>query len=174
MILFLDYDGVLHPNDSYMPFKSKRVYLGKESVDEGCSLFMYANELVEIIDESNADIKIVLSTSWVRVFRSFNKVKSFLPVGLQKLVIGATWHSQMINQDDWSQGYLTRCQQIVGYVTRHNIPIDAWIALDDDDYKWASYLKSNLVRCNQWHGLGNINTQIELLKKLKGEVTWTN
>jgi hypothetical protein len=62
----------------------------------------------------------------------------------------------------------------VGYVTRHNIPIDAWIALDDDDYKWASYLKSNLVRCNQWHGLGNINTQIELLKKLKGEVTWTN
>ena len=168
MILFLDFDGVLHPNDAYLPFRSKKVYLGKESMEAGCSLFMHANKLVELLDKSNVDVEIVLSTSWVRVFRNFDKVKSFLPNELQRRVVGATWHSQMVNQYDWSQGYLTRCMQIMGYVTRHNIPMSKWVALDDDDFKWPKYLRNNLVHCNQWQGLGDTNTQAELLEKLKG------
>jgi hypothetical protein len=57
MLLFLDFDGVLHPDAVYL--RRGRAELGAEG-----QLFMWAHYLQAVVEE--ADVQIVLSTSWAR------------------------------------------------------------------------------------------------------------
>jgi hypothetical protein len=85
-ICYVDYDGVVHVNSVYQSPK-RGIYIGSTP---GHTLF----EWLPILDELLApypDVKIVLSTSWVRA-RSFEYAKSKLPPSLQARVIGATFH----------------------------------------------------------------------------------
>ena len=58
VILFLDFDGVLHP---------ARAVMGNHGPEltGGGSLFMWADGLTELLAE-HSHVKIVLSTSWAR------------------------------------------------------------------------------------------------------------
>ena len=58
MILFLDFDGVLHPARAVMGQQ------GPELAGDG-SLFMWAEPLAELLAE-RPHVQIVLSTSWAR------------------------------------------------------------------------------------------------------------
>lgn len=86
MILFLDFDGVLHPDAVYL---TKR---GVELRAEG-GLFMWSSLLSDAL-ANHPDIRIVLSTSWARQI-SYDHARKALPLPLRSCVIGATWHSAM-------------------------------------------------------------------------------
>ncbi|WP_240189644.1 HAD domain-containing protein [Azonexus hydrophilus] len=91
MILFLDFDGVLHPDAVYF-------VRGRPTLRAKGELFMWAGALVDLLTE-HPDVRIVLSTSWVRALR-FNRARSYLPAELRRCVIGATWHSAMSVDED--------------------------------------------------------------------------
>ncbi|WP_122603930.1 HAD domain-containing protein [Pseudomonas viridiflava] len=144
MILFLDFDGVLHPDDVYMTSK------GPHLLSSG-QLFMWA----PILEKELAlfpEVKIVLSTSWVRQL-DFSRAKKRLPIGLQTRVLGSTWHSSMskvwADQVWWDQ--TSRHGQILRYVARANI--SDWIAIDDDSEGWASTDRDRLLLTNRNEGL---------------------
>lgn len=157
MILFLDYDGVLHPDEVYM-VRGKGVVLRCD----GHNLFEYADLLTDALTP-HADVRIVLSTSWVHAL-SFNEAKKRLPENLQVRIEGATYHSAG-NKYEWNA--LTRYQQIMRYVLRHNV--QNWLALDNDAEGWPDNKRHHLVHTDDWGGLGGtIGALDDLQTKLKG------
>lgn len=114
-------------------------------------LFMWA----PILDAELAafpNVKIVLSTSWVRQL-DFSRAKKRLPKGLQTRIIGSTWHSSMAkvwaDQVWWDQ--TSRHGQILRYVARANIT--DWIAVDDDAENWANNDLNRLLLADRNQGL---------------------
>ena len=163
MILFLDFDGVLHPNEVYMDrFKGERRIVLKV---DGHNLFEHAEWLAEQLALSEfRHVRVVLSTSWVWAL-SFDGAKAYLPQSLQERVKGATWHSGR-NKYEWHS--MTRFDQIHGYVNRHNL--HDWVAVDDNADGWPEAHKTNLVHTDEWWGLGQAEKRAELLTKLsRGE-----
>lgn len=127
MILFLDFDGVLHPDAAYL--ENRQPVLRAEG-----SLFMWAPLLVELLDEL-PHVRIVLSTSWAREL-GFDRARRWLPETLRKKVIGSTWHSAMRRHPEgmhrayptwWDTA--TRYEQIKRYVERAGL--DHWVAVDE-------------------------------------------
>lgn len=149
-ILFLDFDGVLHPNEAYRR-RNERIVLKAD----GHNLFEHTELLAGIL-EPHARVKIVLSTSWVPTL-SFVRAKEYLPPALQMRIVGATWHSAMDKQ--WWNS-LSRYQEINAYVTRHRLC--DWIAIDDDDIGWPDGQRHRLVHTNEWLGLGDTGAQQQL------------
>jgi len=149
MILFLDFDGVLHPDAVFLQ-------KGGPVLKAPGSLFMWAGNLEEAL-AGRSDVEIVLSTSWVRL-RSFERAKKALPPALRQRVTGATWHSR-IDWIEWSE--FTRYQQIRHYLQRR--PNTNWVAIDDDDEGWGEGDQSRLIRTNPNEGLGDV----EAMQRLK-------
>jgi hypothetical protein len=176
-ILFLDFDGVLHPEGVFRKPIIGRIYLEKKYADAGHKLFEHAELLVDLIGKSGVDVQIVLSTSWVRVLKSYKKAKRKLPAKLQEMVVCATWHSSRegwigsgdIHSAPVNFSGMSRYQQIMLYVERHNVPDSDWIAVDDDNRRWYENHRENLVHTDDTLGLGKFETQKELITKLKGE-----
>ena len=150
MILYLDFDGVLHADCAY---RTKHGILLKGPG----TLFQYAAGLAAVL-EPHPEIQIVLSTSWVREL-GFDKAKSHLPVPLQDRVIGATYHSAFESRNSpWFEVdagtawlSLTRYQQIARHVARHNIT--DWLALDDDNEGWPAEKNHRLMHTAGESGL---------------------
>lgn len=141
MILFLDFDGVLHPDAVFLE-------KGRPVLKADGSLFMWSSHLEHALT-SYPHVEIVLSTSWVRV-RGYSRARDALPESLRQRVIGATWHSAMGRSEFggfrlpvcwWDQA--TRFQQITRYVRRAQI--SEWVAIDDHGEAWPSDDVGNLV-----------------------------
>lgn len=136
MILFVDYDAVLHGGEVYLAGKTP--FLRADGV-----LFEHAPLLVKALD-GREDVQLVLSTSWVPHL-GFDRAKSFLPLALQRKVIGATYHRHAgLHRREWLM--LTRYYQISTYVNRHGLR--DWLAIDDDDAGWPADLRDHLVHCH--------------------------
>lgn len=154
-VLFLDYDGVLHPDAVY------RTKHGLELRAPG-KIMMHAHILCDLLQDFPR-VHIALSTSWVRLL-GYNRAKAALPPALQARTISATWHSRMLRSqiegyDSWS-----RHEQIRAAVTRAGIT--RWVAVDDDpDFSWPA-TDHRLIRCEPHLGLGSEQTQAELRAKL--------
>lgn len=159
-LLFLDFDGVLHPNEVYLT-RGRQIELRAE----GHRLFEHADLLGQLLDP-HPQVKIVLSTSWVFGLRSFDSVRERLPEVLQNRVVGATWHSRM-NRYQWLA--MTRYEQIMSHLDRR--PQLDWIAIDDNDEGWPADMRHHLVKTDEWLGLSDPATQRELAVKLSGSVT---
>ena len=165
MILFLDFDGVLHPDAAY---KTANGHL--ELRAEG-AFFMWVPYLVDVLADF-PKVRIVLSTSWVRQL-SFNRARRYLPAQLSDRVIGATYHSAMARQMDgfavanpWDAS--SRYQQIARYVERAKI--SNWLALDDDDEGWPDAERNRLVCTDPSRGLSNPQTISQLRSALEQRV----
>lgn len=155
VVLFLDYDGVLHPD---VAFRTKS---GIELKAPG-RLMMHAEVLHAVLQPFPA-VRICLSTSWVRTL-GYRKARAALPQGLQDRTVSATWHSAMRARAREEYDLHTRYQQICAAVTRSGIT--RWIAVDDDpDSSWPVG-DARLVRCDPNLGLGSESTQEELRSKL--------
>lgn len=149
--IFLDFDGVLHPDAAYL--EKGRPVLRAEG-----ELFMWSHHLIEALAPYPA-IKIVLSTSWARTF-GFSRARDFLPNELASRCLGATWHSAM-RKSEFGGGNLvttwwddvTRYQQISRYVGRARL--EDWIALDDNDDEWAESARQTLVLTDPDKGIGD-------------------
>lgn len=157
-LLFLDFDGVLHPDAVY------RTRRGVELRAEG-KLFMWGPLLVEALD-GHRDVSTVLSTSWVRNL-GFQRARKALPAQLHSQVIGATWHSAMSRS---STDYIawdnqTRYQQIAAYLARRAEPV-SWLAIDDDAKGWANADRERLILTAPHSGLADTDVMDELIRKL--------
>lgn len=158
MILFLDFDGVLHPDAAYLE-------KGRPVLRADGELFMWTPHLVEAL-APYPNVQIVLSTSWVQV-RGFTRARDALPEALSKRVIGATWHSAM-QGGGWGGGGMpvqTRYQEIARYVRRAQLK--HWIALDDDAEGWAESAKDKLIHTNPDKGIADPMTLMLLREKLE-------
>jgi hypothetical protein len=155
LTLFLDFDGVLHPENCVR---------GKDGITikgyPGRALFDRLPMLVEAL-APYPDIQIVLSTTWVRML-GFNKAKQRLGE-LAERVIGATYHSGM--RDDGFDGWptLDRGEQVKTYIIRNKVK--HWVALDDDPHGWSDEMEKRLVWCPR-EGL-NPEKIAELIEKIE-------
>ena len=153
MILFLDFDGVLHPNQVYLEH-------GRPVLRAEGHLFMWANILVDVLVHYT-DVDIVLSTSWVPCL-SYDRACQSLPSALGERVVGATWHS-CAGHWDWSA--LTRYQQIQRYLKGKD---DCeWLAIDDDDRGWPDYDRGKLIWTHPDSGISDPAVLKMLIERLE-------
>lgn len=149
--LFLDYDGVLHPDEAYL-------VKGRPVLRCDGELFMWAGHLSALLD-GHPDVRIVLSTSWARELR-YARARRYLPEPLRERVIGATWHSGMRLSDDlrpldrmtwWDLA--SRYAQIKRYASRAGLR--TWLAIDDQPEGWAQSDLSHLIKTDSDKGLSD-------------------
>ncbi len=157
-ILYLDFDGVLHPNEVYKYKKEVRMDY------RGHSLFEW-NDILEDILDNYPDLKIVLSTTWVRM-TTFHKSKKRLPASVQEKVIGATYHSCYKKDSELYYEFptLSRYESIKRDV--HRRKPSRWIALDDDNEYWHESEKGKLILCHPDRGISSEITQRRLIEGL--------
>jgi hypothetical protein len=163
--LFLDYDGVLHPDAAFL-------VNGRPELRADGALFMWA-PILEHALFPYPQVRIVLSTSWVQVLKSFTRVRGFLPPGLQSRVIGATWHSAMARHHEGTHrmdsswfSELSRYEQIARYLSRAGLRSEHWLAIDDDTEDWPVELRNHLVETEGTRGLASELALSVLTKRL--------
>jgi hypothetical protein len=171
-IAYLDFDGVVHPQDVYLDAQN-RPYLAKI----GYELFMW-NSILEELFEPYPDINIVLSTSWVEQ-KSFSYAKKKLPKSIANKVIGACWHSNIKKDYDYYQEWkqFSRYEAIKLDVLRRK-PLD-WFALDDnhgyslDDPQegWKKCDRDHLIYCHPDRGISSLPT-IQKIKNYLESMDW--
>ncbi|EFM2190861.1 hypothetical protein HCQ23_004911 [Escherichia coli] len=150
VILFLDFDGVLH---------LARAVMGQyrpELAGDG-SLFMWADNLTPVL-AAHPHVQIVLSTSWVRHL-PFEQVRDFLPVLVRRRVVGSTWH-RIQTDPDFSRGLqfsywqdASRYQQVKRRANVHRLR--RWVAIDDDAEGWGDADRARLIQTDPERGLGD-------------------
>lgn len=154
MILFLDFDGVLHPTfepsdrDGYwVPFRGSK--------------FVSAPVLVEILRPYRDRIDIVISSTWGAT-RSLDELKALLPAEVSELVVDAV-HQRLPSLVDFTRGGDINSRYAeIAYYQRTVCPDHSghWLALDDDDDGWPIEQRHHLVHAER--DLGEIVTQHRL------------
>jgi hypothetical protein len=134
-VLFLDFDGVLHPGDVWVERATQQVTLRTP----GHKLFESLPILIEAIAPYPA-LQIVLSTSWVRTFR-LEQTLEFLPKTLQTRVLGATYDPN--SPEAWRWDRLRRYDTIALDVQRRRP--DRYLAVDDDALGWPAIEQTALA-----------------------------
>lgn len=147
-VLYLDYDGVLHTEEVY--FHPRR---GVRITTPGRTLFEWMSVL-DALMAPHPDVKIILSTSWVRI-RNFNFAKKQLSARLQAQVIGATYHRRHMEKEVFAA--LPRGEQIVRDVYRRGPA--AWFAVDDDALHWPQWCRDNLIKTHGATGISDPHIQ---------------
>lgn len=142
LVLYLDFDGVLHHEDVRWTAKGPRLF-----APAPYRLFQHV-ELLETLLLPHPQVSIVLSTSWAVRYGCAGAARR-LPKGLKEKVVGATYHSAM---DRASFLAAPRGMQIWSDVYRRQ-PVD-WLAIDDDALHWPSWCREKLVRTDEREGIG--------------------
>jgi hypothetical protein len=151
-VLYLDFDGVLHPKDVEVePRRGPFV-----SSPEGHTIFEHAELLAGLLDPY-PHVRIVLSTGWVKRYR-YSGAQRRLPPRLFERCIGATWHREMPLEVFEA---MSRGQQVRADVARRQP--QAWLALDDLDEGWEEARGHSVVITHPIHGIG-APPVLELLK----------
>lgn len=164
MILFLDFDGVLHPDAVFL-------IGGHPILARGGKAFMWAQPLIDLL-ESHPEMSIVLSTPWVRHL-GFSCTNAALPEPLRKRVIGSTWHSMVVSSsgglisdcEDWYDN-ATRYEQIARSVTHANLSSGDWIAIDHNVQAWPQEMRHCLIKVDRKKGLSCPVSVAELKARL--------
>ncbi|NVO04738.1 MAG: hypothetical protein HXX19_01675, partial [Rhodoferax sp.] len=109
------------------------------------------------------ELKIVLSTSWVRSYGCAGAAKR-LPLELRSRVIGATWHSgNKPLENEWVSA--PRGMQIWSDVLRRKPA--AWLAIDDDYLHWPKWALENYVQTDEVLGISHPAVKALLERKLQ-------
>lgn len=156
LLLYLDFDGVLH-HENVVWHPKAGAYL---AAPPPYRLFQHA-ELLEDLLAPYPDVGIVLSTSWVRVY-GFSRATRYLTEGLQRRVIGATFHSAMNRREFLS---MSRGMQVWADVHRRQ-PKD-WLALDDDYHRWPRWCVDNYIRTHAFEGISDPPVQETIRQQLR-------
>ena|SRR5450830_205965 len=155
LLLYLDYDGVLH-HENCLWHPKIGAYL---SAPDGYVLFQHA-ALLEQLLAPYPQVQIVLSTAWVRRYGCSKAAKNLRPA-LRSRVIGATYHSSMREHEFTA---LPRGLQVCSDVVRRR-PRD-WLALDDMDEGWPEHSLPNYVRTHEQEGISDLAVLAEFQEKL--------
>jgi hypothetical protein len=133
MILFLDFDGVLHP----------------EPLSDLTRLFERA-PLLEACLAQFPDVKIVITSTW-RNERSMEELKAILGPGLASRVVGITPKWIEVPESFDRIGY-QRHAEIDGWLRIHAPVWESWVALDDKSWLFKPFLEQ-LVKVDPTTGL---------------------
>ena len=137
-ILFLDFDGVLHPLNS----KSENLF---------CNVHYLEKSL------ESTSCKIVITSNW-RLTHSIDAMRELLPQKIGELIIGATDIATAVNHK--------RFAEIQAYLNTHigSSPVD-WRAIDDISQDFPNECE-NLICCDSHSGMGSAE-KIQIAQWLK-------
>lgn len=126
MIIFLDFDGVLHPDPCF----------------DRANLFCFLPRLESVLIDFH-DVQIVVSSTW-RESRTLEVLQSFFSEPIQHRIIGVTpgWRDHLGLLD--VIGY-QRQTEIEAWLRGSSEPWMSWIAIDDKAYLFRPFLK-NLIK----------------------------
>lgn len=153
-VIYLDFDGVLHDDAVYWS-KQKGIHIRTP----GRALFEWVHILEQLL-APHPFVRIVLSTSWVKV-KNFEFAKKQLPGSLQERVVGATFHAREMKK--WQFDNLSRGAQILADVERRG-PV-RWIAIDNDDEGPEAY-RDHLIKTEDRLGLSDPEVQRKIQVRL--------
>lgn len=154
-VCYCDFDGVTHDDAVY---SSRRAGIHIRTPDR--TLFEWLPILEELL-APYPDVKIVLSTSWVRI-KGFEFAKRQLTPSLQSRVIGATFHNR--ETPKFAFDNMSRGMQICADVKRRNPT--RWFAIDNDDHAWPTEYRENLIKTDDRLGLSDPSVQDGIRKVL--------
>ena len=111
MLIFLDFDGVLHPN--------------------GCNPSSYFSRapLLEAVLRQSADFEVVISSSW-RHRRPFDELVLLFSADVRKYVVGITPDSRYVEMPV-RLGLYPRQAEIEVWLRENAQATDNWVAIDD-------------------------------------------
>jgi hypothetical protein len=156
MILFLDFDGVLHTDEVFVADCDQaeielltdhaRLFLTDDNkLVSGTNLFVHAERLAGVLDKF-PDVQIVISSTW-KLYFSMEQLLKFLPPLLAKRVVGQT---PSIYMHEWG-GWFQREREISEYLKKYSKGEGSvsWIVLDDKQLSsfFSFDFPSNLFRC---------------------------
>lgn len=120
-ILFLDFDGVLHP-----------IFPRKDRTDDENRHFVGADRLATVLDVVAPNIRIVVSSTW-RYNRTLNQLRTLVGHRLGKRIIDVT---PILNLRQ------PGCRELEAQMWRaQNNHVGLWFALDDVADIWTSHQK---------------------------------
>jgi hypothetical protein len=155
-VLYLDFDGCLHPSDVWYEYGMREPRLRTP----GHKLFESVPVLEDAITPYPA-LKIVLSTTWVQTL-GFEQARDRLSESLQRRVIGATYDPDSPNA--WRFSRMRRYDTIALDV-RSRRP-SRWLALDDDALGWPGNESEALAFVPANLGLKCLTAQEQLRSRL--------
>lgn len=131
-LLFLDFDGVLHPRYETGPTP-------KENCFSNLPLF-------ELNMRQIPETHIIISSTW-RLQFDLCALKSFFSSDVASRIVDITpvypaGAPPLVAQREW---------EIVSWLERHNCINRNWVALDDAIWEFSKY-KDRVVACNSWEG----------------------
>lgn len=147
MILFLDFDGVLHPE-------------GEEHILSGGTDFCFLPRLETLLREF-PEVRIVISSSWREQLRYETLLKPF-SIDIQARILGATPHSGF----GLPRPYRKREGEIVAWLQLHGATDEPWVALDDAYWQFDR-CKEHLVVCGSFAGFDD-NASAQLRARFEG------
>lgn len=157
LVLYLDYDGVLH-HENVIWHPRRGAYL---QAPERYRMFQHT-ALLEQVLAPHPQIFIVLSTSWVRRY-GFARTAKRLPLPLRERTVGATFHSELRHVEQ-AFADTPRGIQILRDVHLRQ-PRD-WLALDDDLMGWPEDYRHKAVASDPYEGISAPAVLSELRRKL--------
>lgn len=157
IVLYLDYDGVLH-HENCLWHPKRGAYL---HAPERYTLFQHA-PLLEQMLAPYPTVQIVLSTSWVLRYGCTGAAKR-LPQGLRRRVIGATFHKRHMYLPFFRE--TPRGQQVWEDVQRRKPK--GWLALDDNGEGWPAEHAHRHVLTQMYEGISEPSVKTEIEQKLK-------
>lgn len=145
-IVFLDFDGVLHP--------------------EGCAErfhAMHAPLLAQVIERCNA--KVVVSSTWRRT-RNVSALRKSVGDRLGNLIVGSTGDFFRMNVSELPEKLhaFHRHTECVAWMRKYHASPETWVAMDDRPFLFYPFTP-NIVACNPRTGLDQA-VLIELEQKL--------
>lgn len=153
-LLYLDFDGPLHPAAVF-----DRPGIGLHLQAPGHQLFEHAPILDELLSPY-VEIEIVLSTTWVAA-RSIEFARDQLPEGLRSRVIGSTYTVDNLKYfDAWPRGRQVTSDVLIRKPGK-------WLAIDDDDSGWPSSARRRLVLVDKHAGIGTPIAEAAIRQKLR-------
>lgn len=124
MILFLDFDGVLHPEI--------------HGAEEFCHLARF-----ESVMRTFPTLEIVISSMW-RYEHSLDGLKAFFSADIQPRIIGATALYEYVEA---TLSLARREQEILDWLALNNKVSDEWVALDDREGEFQEH-RHRLIACD--------------------------
>jgi hypothetical protein len=133
MILFLDFDGVLHP-----------------AVCASDADLLRCRPLLESVLHACPHVDIVISSTW-RESRTLAQLQTLFSVDIGARIVGVTPQWQEL-QDDASMGTYVCQAEIEAWLRHAGRAWEAWVAIDDQLRLFRPFLP-NLVRSDPATGL---------------------
>jgi hypothetical protein len=156
LLLYLDFDGVLHHHDVWW---HTRIGAYLRAPDQ-YKIFQHL-VLLEQLLAPYPEIRIILSTSWVRQYGCSRAAKQLGP-RLRQRVVGATFHRRM-NELEFLE--LHRGQQVWNDVQRRKPR--GWLAVDDDGEGWPAESNGHFIKTHDEYGISEPDVLAVLKDRLE-------